>query len=144
MKFVGIDKQSKGYRMSDGQRVIVSREVRFLKKDDRGVWSIDEIEDDEEPTVEEEQAEPEQEVELNESNHDEEESTDDNDFESAEDESDDQSDDEEEPVVPVLRRSQRANKGVPPAYLKDYVAAAEPVCVEPKSYGDALKRADKD
>lgn len=141
MRFVGLDKQSKGYRMTNGMKIIVSREVRFLREkvnepvanDSKPMWSIEECDDTEE---EHRQRGPQVQVEEEQPIEDE----DGDEFLSAESESEEEPEIEEVPVAP--RRSARANKGVPPAYLNDYVAVTGEESYEPKSYADAMKAVD--
>lgn len=146
MKFVGLDKQSKGYRMTNGKKVIVSREVRFLRDkvnepvatDPKPVWSIEEYDDTEEELHQQQEIVEEEQVDNGNGDV----STTDDDYENAESESSDESSEEEEQLA--LRRSARANKGIPPAYLKDYVAVTCDESYEPKSYADAMKAADSE
>lgn len=148
MKFVGYDEQAKAYRMSDGRKVIVSREVRFLtdkckrkeqatdqsterevEANDFGI-ELDDEDDIAQPRVQEEQIqeEPIQE----ESDHE-----NDDDFESAE---------EGEPIqapapLPEPRRSARENIGVLPARMQDYVMKTEHQR-DPLTYKEAIESRD--
>lgn len=148
MKFVGYDTQSKGYRMTDGKKVIISREVHFLSNATKtptesedlqpeGTLDLAILEEDEnlEEKVQEEQ---EEDVEIMSENGNSEIGEDV--FESAEEGEANESEIDElevEEQDPVPRRSARRNFGVPPAYLQDYARQADD-SRDPKTYKEAI------
>lgn len=154
MKFVGYDSQSKGFRMTDGRKVIVSREVHFLNNQknatkesetvnpEEGWFDFYDWDEKDQDVIQP----PDHDNEENVSEDDvEDEDVSENDFQSANE--DDELNVEEEQVVeqpeaPVLRRSTRQNFGVPPQYLNDYATNVENDNHEPKTYKEAMNSKD--
>lgn len=150
MIFLGYDHNSKAYRCynAETRKVVISRDVRFGKPITSNEISIDlsakskvsdaEVEQNESPSVQEEQA--------NAQVHDESLNCHDStisDYATAEEEidSDDtivnQNEDDEE-VQPARRVSQRSNKGIPPRRLIDEINMIREMN-EPKSYSEAIQ-----
>lgn len=153
MKFVGFDTQSKGYRVSNGQKVFVSREVRFPSDTSatRFLNDFDDDDDDENGSRKDirsqhDESDPETSEPSEESDE----------FLSAE-ESDGNPDEDvsqgEHSQVqeeqPVLRRSTR--EGVRPRYLDDFFTEQDDITFtasrsseinDPKSIAEALKCED--
>jgi hypothetical protein len=146
MTFVGYDEESKGYRVTDGKTIFVSREVEFIEKQqskpvkilERKTTSGKEIHQKEvdgesdsddvaaAPIVQRQQEEEEEEYESAESNE-------------GEESSDNSSESEEEP-----RRSARANLGQPPQRFADYqmFASKEEQTQDPQTFEQAMKSAE--
>jgi transposase InsO family protein len=140
MKFVGFDLRSKGYRVSNGSKVTVSREVHFpsnnTQKFTRGLDDDDDNDDEvkENPTNEQQSAQQQQEEEIIDISDDSDLLDDNDDFQSAEesdgtlDESDGTLDgsggteqeprveEESPPIVPAVRRSARPKAQLPQKY----------------------------
>lgn len=155
MKFVGYDEQSKGYRMSDGNQIIVSREVRFLTSEE-----IEDTENDEQDA--ELELEPDQmtnppqtnetqewtldPIEFTPAEHvsDIEEEEEAEDFQSAEENEESGSENQgeeiaEEPELP--RRSNRMNIGVLPRRFNDFIMERDEgylVSQDPVTYNEAI------
>lgn len=146
MKFVGYDMQSKGYRMTDGKKVIVSREVHFLSQPTKKPTENEALQPEEESfdlPIFEEINEPEEQVqeEIEAASEAGDSDADEDLFESAEEGGTDESEieelDVEEEQVQIPRRSARRNLGVPPAYLQDYARQANNER-DPKTYREAI------
>lgn len=150
MRFVGYDEQSKGFRMFNGKRICVSREVHFLSKTSE--QKIPEIAeppihldiftdyDDNKITKITKQHEDNTDSDIISINSDE---NIDEEFQSAEEslnESREGTDEEEEPPQP--RRSTRANFGIRPQYLNDYVTIVHEDVFEPRTYSEAINSRD--
>jgi hypothetical protein len=145
VKFVGIDEHSKGYRLTDGRKIFVSRDVKFLeegkiKRQRKPVvetYLSDESTDESDNEQETIAVEPE--VHRGDVSSDDE-------FESAGEESEQLESSEEEEVAlqQQPRRSTRANIGKRPRRFDDYVMEAKAARVEqdPVGYKQAVESAD--
>lgn len=145
MKFVGHDEFSKGFRMTDGRKIIVSREVHFLKtgniETEKGKETaeaegdiVGNSEDEQEEDNKEPEVQPEIEAEQSE-----------DEFESAAEESQDE--DEQEIIDQTPRRSGRTTQGVLPTRLRDYqvnVAASDEKLEDPTTFSEAINSANAD
>ena len=166
MKFVGFDQHAKGYRVTDGHTVVLSREIKFLEdskgKKKRNQRKLNEktkekavempTKSDEEESFfyfgfEENPQDNEAESEVHENTQVEEEEVpneSDEEFLSAESEVDDhhsESDHEEVEVQPILRRSTRTTKGNLPQRFHDCVFQSYAMFVsnDPTSDKEAMK-----
>lgn len=155
MKFVGFDERSKGFRMSDGKRVTVSREVRFLSDTEpiskqkqvkekitippEPMPEFEEEENDDHDNLDEPVAQQQQEIRVDDDPYG------DDEFISAEE---DEIVEEEPAVVQIIpRRSRRANIGVRPAHFDDFEMESDgdddahlviDSLHEPKSFSEAI------
>jgi hypothetical protein len=169
MKFVGYDDQAKGYRMTNGRSVVVSREVTFLddlKKNEDLAADDDFIDFEESPKKiqeskiqeenevkrkqnlqEEQQLQEEHNVQEEVADEDEDPEIDNNgtnedeQFHSA---IEDSSDEEEVAPAPTPRRSSRQTKGVLPRKLRDFYVGRDAMAAthqepDPESYEQAVK-----
>jgi transposase InsO family protein len=147
MMLVGYDEKSKGYRMTNGKKIVISREVTFLKgetqKRNRSHKDVEEreviISDDQESLQDEYEDQEEHEEEEEENEEEEEENNNQEDdsenFESAES--------EEEPR-PAPRRSNRSSRGRLPGRFQDFIMDNDAFTViqDPTTYQEAMKSKD--
>ena len=160
LKFVGFDEQSKGFRLSTGRKIVISREVHFI--DDKKLLEpppefVDldleltkpgEIEAPPPEILQEPEVEP-PEAEESDSSENDSDDDDNDDFESAEEEEEDTSSSSSSPspppsppvtpLKPDARRSNRSTQGIPPRRYDDYVAFEQKSPhSEPKTYKEAI------
>jgi transposase InsO family protein/predicted aspartyl protease len=155
MTFIGYDEESKGYRVTDGKKIFVTREVEFVKKpqakpvrnpekgttdgnDEHSESDSDESDDDNHPPA---PAVPQPAV-----------IEEDDDYESAESEVSDEpaaaSSEESSDDEPEVRRSTRGNFGQPPVRFNDYQMFPVKECEEsgkdPQTFKQAMESRDAD
>jgi transposase InsO family protein len=152
MKFIGYDEIAKGYRVTDGQSVIVSREIKFLREGDEEILKEpSKPREREKRTVQEESDESsddddddppapqgaQQAVDPNESQ-----SEGEDDYGSAESDSESSNSEASEDEQP--RRSNRQNLGQIPARFNDFQMYSVASEEDPNSFKQAMESADAD
>lgn len=143
MRFVGFDAKSKGYRVSNGSKVIVSREVHFPSENATKFGGTLDSDSEEEEEVSSRRT-----ITARDTNSDRKddntEPQSDDDFQSAEEldaSLEDNVEVQEEQVEPILRRSRRENKGVLPIKFQDYSSSFISTS-DPRSYDEAIGAED--
>ena len=158
MKFVGYDEHAKGFRLSDGKKIIVSREVQFLKPKNKKKKKANpkESECDSFPNFSTESNSENSEEILVQDNmplHQLEAESSDEEFESAESEEEEENQSEVQPTTSILpRRSARTNIGTLPLRLRDDYEVERADAIDechaidekgdPTTYESALKSPD--